>query len=129
MHTKIRPLTAAAMALAFIALTIQPAFSQITLSGTVPVGHAGLVLIQPNNMPKSAGALKFKFAAPQAGAYAFDFCIGPPSNPCGLATSYVVNVPAGEQRLAVVDASAFISNELVVVQGTNTPLPFSVTIE
>jgi len=45
------------------------------------------------------------------------------------ATSYVVNVAAGEQKLALVDASAFITNELVVVQGTNTPLPFSVTIE
>lgn len=52
-----------------------------------------------NKQPKSSGVLKFKFSAPTAGAYAFNFCIGPAANPCGLPTSYVVVVLGSEERL------------------------------
>jgi hypothetical protein len=119
----------ALVALATASLMIQPAFAAITLNGTVPLGQQGLVIIQANKQVKAAGVLKFKFSAPQPGAYAFNFCIGPVSNPCGLPTSYVVVVNGGEERLAVVDASFFTNKVLTVSQGTNTPLPFSVTIE
>ncbi len=109
--------------------TIQPAFAEISLKGDVPVGQQGLVIIQANNQKTASGVLKFKFSAPTAGAYAFNFCIGPATNPCGLSTSYVVVVHGGEERLAVVDASFFQDNVLTVSQGTTNPLPFSITIE
>ena len=124
-----KSLIGATLCLMLVSLIVQPAFAAITLNGTVPVGRAGLVLIQENKQPKTSGVLKFKFSAPQAGAYAFNFCIGPASNPCGLPSSYVVVVPGGEERLAVVDASVFTDKVLTVGQGTNQPLPFSVTIE
>lgn len=129
MKNAIRLFVAAIAVLSLVTLSIQDAFASITLNGTVPTGQAGLVVIQANKQPKSSGVLKFKFSAPTAGAYAFNFCIGPASNPCGLPTSYVVVVPGGEERLAVVDASFFINKVLTVSQGTNNPLPFSVTIE
>jgi hypothetical protein len=115
--------------LSLATLSVQYAFASITLNGTVPTGQAGLVVIQANKQPKSSGVLKFKFSAPAAGAYAFNFCIGPANNPCGLPTSYVVVVPGGEERLVVVDASFFVNKVLTVSQGTTSPLPFSVTIE
>lgn len=124
-----KSLTAGTASLILVSLMAQSAFAAITLNGTVPVGRAGLVLIQANKQPKTSGVLKFKFSAPNAGAYAFNFCIGPAPNPCGLPTSYVVVVHGGEEKLAVVDASVFTNNVLVVAQGTNNPLPFSVTIE
>ena len=129
MNTIRRSLIAGIVVLTLVSLIAQPAFAAITLNGTVPVGPAGLVLIHANKQPKSSGVVKFKFSAPTAGAYAFNFCIGPATNPCGLPTSYVVVVPGGEERLAVVDASFFTDNVLIVSQGTNKPLPFSVTIE
>lgn len=129
MKNAIRLFVAAIAVLSLVTLSIQDAFASITLNGTVPTGQAGLVVIQANKQPKSSGVLKFKFSAPTAGAYAFNFCIGPASNPCGLPTSYVVVVPGGEERLAVVDASFFINKVLTVSQGTNNPLPFAVTIE
>jgi hypothetical protein len=129
MNTIRKSLIAGVAALTLVSLIAQPTFAAITLSGTVPVGRAGLVLIQANRQLKSSGVLKFKFSAPTAGAYAFNFCIGPAANPCGLPTSYVVVVRGGEERLAVVDASVFVDNVLTVGQGTNNPLPFSVTIE
>ena len=102
-----------------LSFTAQTALAAITLSGTVPVGRAGLVLIQANKQTKSSGVLKFKFSAPTPGAYTLSFCIGPASNPCGLPSSYVVTVPGGQERLAVVDASFFTDNVLIVGQGTN----------
>jgi hypothetical protein len=129
MHSLRKSLTAGTVCLILVSLMAQTAFAAITLNGTVPTGRGGLVVIQANKQPKTSGVLKFKFSAPNAGAYAFNFCIGPASNPCGLPTSYVVVVPGGQERLAVVDASVFTNNVLTVSQGTNTPLPFSVTIE
>jgi hypothetical protein len=129
MKNGIRAFLVTAAVLSLATLSVQYAFASITLNGTVPTGQAGLVVIPANKQPKSSGVLKFKFSAPTAGAYAFNFCIGPASNPCGLPTSYVVVVPGGEERLAVVDASFFVNKVLTVSQGTNAPLPFSVTIE
>jgi hypothetical protein len=129
MNTGRKSLIRGVVCLILVSLIAQAAFAAITLNGTVPVGQAGLVVIQANKQPKSSGVLKFKFSAPTAGAYALNFCIGPASNPCGSQTSYVVVVPGGEALLAVVDASVFSDNVLTVGQGTNNPLPFSVTIE
>ncbi|HEX9168142.1 MAG TPA: hypothetical protein VF886_04330, partial [Roseiarcus sp.] len=102
----------------------------ITLNGTIPGSSPdGVVIIQANGENGPGGVLKFKFSAPQAGAYAFNFCIGPASNPCAEASDYVVNVPAGQERLAVVEAGLFKKSILVVTQGTSDDLPFAVTIE
>jgi hypothetical protein len=101
----------------------------ITLNGTIRSGTTPIVILEANEEHGSGGPLKFKFSAPEAGAYALNFCIGPASNPCGLPSSCVVLVPGGQERLAVVDASIFRKNVLVVNQGTATDLPFAVTIE
>jgi hypothetical protein len=121
-----------AVGLVLLAILVQEAFAAIRLSGMVPVGKAGLVILQANKMSATTDTLRFKFSAPafNAGvAYALDFCIGPASNPCGLPTSYVVNVPGGQERLAVVPASIFTDNVLTVGQGTKVPVPFVVTME
>jgi hypothetical protein len=103
----------------------------ITLNGTIPSSSTPLVIIQANGENGPGGILKFKFSAPapQPGGYALSFCIGPASNPCGTSSDYVVNVPAAEERLAVIEAGVFRKSILVVGQGTNDPVPFSVTIE
>jgi hypothetical protein len=107
----------------------------ITLTGTIPVGGKPVVILEPNpQIGSGCCPLKFKFSAPLPNAkapvpYTLNFCIGPASNPCGLPTDFVVVVPGGEERLAVVDASIFKNNVLVVGQGTNVPIPFSVTME
>ena len=102
----------------------------ITLNGAVPGSSSqGVVIINANGESGPGGILKFKFSAPQAGAYAFNFCIGPASNPCGEASDYVVNVPGGQERLGVVEAGVFKKSVLVVTQGTTDDLPFAVTIE
>lgn len=101
----------------------------ITLNGTIPPGGAPVVILEANRESATAGAVKFKFSAPQAGAYSLNFCIGSPDNPCGTSSSYVVQVPGGQERLALVEAGIFRKNVLVVTQGTSEELPFSVTIE
>ena len=101
----------------------------ITLNGTIPPGGGPVVILEANGENGTGGPVKFKFSAPQAGAYELGFCIGPASNPCGLSTSYIVNVPGGQERLALVEASIFKTNVLVVSQGTSAELPFSVTME
>ena len=66
----------------------------ITLNGTIPgSSSAEVVIIDANGESGPGGILKFKFSAPQAGAYTFNFCIGPASNPCGEDNDYVVSVP------------------------------------
>lgn len=124
-----RNLLRIAVALVVSAVFVHDVFAYITLNGTVPVSRTGVVILQANKQTGATGALKFKFSAPAPGAYALSFCIGPATNPCGLPTSYVVQVPGGQERLAVVDAAIFANNVLVVGQGTTRPLPFSVTIE
>lgn len=101
----------------------------ITLNGTIPPGGAPVVILEANGESGTHGPIKFKFSAPQAGAYSFNFCIGPPSNPCGTSSSYVVQVPGGQERLALVDAGIFKKNALVVTQGTSEELPFSISME
>lgn len=129
MKTAMRILVVAAVTFALTLTSVQQAFASISLNGTVSAGGKPVVIIQANNQTGATGVLKFKFSAPTAGSYTFNFCIGPVANPCGLATSYVVVVPGGQERLAVVDASIFKNNVLVVGQGTNQSLPFAVTIE
>ena len=103
----------------------------ITLNGTIPgtTPPQAVVIIEANGGSGPGGILKFKFSAPQAGAYALNFCIGPASNPCGTTSDYVVSVPGGQERLAVVEASVFKKSVLVVTQGTTDDLPFAVTME
>lgn len=103
----------------------------MTLNGTIPATDppTSVVILEANGERGTGGPLKFLFSAPMPGSYALNFCIGPATNPCGLPTSYVVVVPGGEQRLAVVDAGIFKNNVLVVGQGTSGPVPFAVTIE
>ncbi len=133
MKTAMRALLAIVIALALSAVFVQKAFAYITLNGIVPVGRAGLVILQAHKQSgTTTDTLKFKFSAPAFNAgvrYALSFCIGPATNPCGLPTSYVVEVPGGEERLAVVPASVFEKNVLTVGQGTARPVPFAVTIE
>ena len=101
----------------------------ITLNGTIPSGGTPVVIIEANGENGPGGILKFKFSAPQAGAYALGFCIGPATNPCGTSSDYVVNVPGGQERLAIVEGAVFRNSVLVVTQGTSTDQPFSVTVE
>jgi len=101
----------------------------ITLNGTIPPGRTPVVIIQANGEKGPRGILKFKFSAPQAGAYELGFCIGPASNPCGTSSDYVVSVQGGQERLAIIEAGVFRNSVLVVTQGTSTDQPFSVTVE
>jgi len=132
MNDATKTLSIIAVGLVLLAILVQEAFAAITLSGKVPLGSAGLVILQANKMSATTDTLKFKFSAPAFNAgvpYTLNFCIGPASNPCGLATSYVVVVPVGHEQLAVVPASIFTDNVLTVSQGTKVPVPFAVTIE
>jgi hypothetical protein len=105
----------------------------ITLNGTIPPSEpvTPVVIIQANGESGPGGPLKFLFSAPAPtpGGYVLSFCIGPAENPFGSPTSYIVNVPASQGQLAVVDAGIFKNNVLVVSQGTRDTIPFSVTIE
>src|ERR1700686_3065906 len=130
MKSVMRALLAIVVALALSALFVQEAFAYITLNGMVPVGQAGLVILQAHKQSGATDTLKFKFSAPSFNAgvkYVINFCIGPATNPCGLPTSYVVPVPGGEERLAVVPASIFEKSVLTVGHGTSRPVPFAVT--
>ena len=95
----------------------------------MPSSSTGVTVIQANGETGPGGILKFKFSAPQAGAYTMNFCIGPASNPCGTASDYAASVPGGQERLAVIEAGVFRNSVLVVTQGTSSNLPFAVTIE
>jgi hypothetical protein len=132
MKTGIKALIAITVAFALAIVYVPQARAYITLNGMVPVGRAGMVILQAHKQAGTTDTLKFKFSAPSfdAGvAYVLSFCIGPTANPCGQPTSYVVQVPGGEERLAVVPSSVFVNNVLVVGQGTTRPVPYSVTIE
>jgi hypothetical protein len=132
MKITLRTVLAVTVALGLSFLFARQAFAFITLNGTIPAGTTPVVILKANNEPGATGVIKFKFSAPAHDAgvpYALSFCIGPASNPCGLPTSYVVEVPGGQERLAVVNANVFATNVLVVGQGTKRPVPFAVTIE
>jgi hypothetical protein len=135
MKTVLRAPLAIVVALALSALFVQKAFAYITLNGIVPVSNKGLVILQAykgsgaDKEGGGTGMLKFKFSAPAFDAgvkYVLAFCIGTATNPCGV---YSVEVPGGEERLAVVPASFLEKNVLTVSQGTKRPVPFAVTIE
>jgi hypothetical protein len=108
----------------------EKALAQITTSGTLPPATT-IVLIQATKQGKLTGLVKFKFSAPQgpSGGYSLGFCIGPAANPCGMRDSYKVDVPGGEERLAIVDASMFVANVLVVGNPTASSLPYTVQME
>lgn len=133
MKSATRTLSAMAIALALTSLFVQEARAFITLNGVVHGGGTGLVILQAHKLSAGTGTLKFKFSAPTFNAgtnYVLDFCIGPAANPCQSdTTSYIVKVPVGEERLAVVDGNVFANNVLVVATGTTKPVPFSVMIE
>ena len=127
-----RTLIAAIVTVVVSAICIHEAHAYITLNGMGPVGRTGTVILQAHKQSGMTDTMKFKFTAPSfnAGvAYVLSFCICPSTNPCGLPTSYVVNVPGGEERLAVVPSSLLTNNVLIVTQGTTRPVPYSVTIE
>jgi hypothetical protein len=133
MKSIMRALFAMVVAFTLPTLFVQQAYAYITLNGVVHSGGNGLVILQAHKLSGGTGTLKFKFSAPTFNAgtrYVLDFCIGPAANPCQSATtSYIVQVPVGEERLAVVDANVFANNVLVVATGTTKPVPFSVTME
>jgi hypothetical protein len=122
---------AVAFAAALFVTDISRALASLTLSGSHPGGVTPVVILQAHGQTGASGVVKLLFAAPTAGAYTMNFCVGPAANPCGFAppTSYVVSVPGGQQRLAVISAAQLASNVLVVTQGTGSSKPYTVSIE
>lgn len=105
----------------------------ITLNGTIPTGGKPVVILEASPNIGSGCPLKFLFSAPLPDAqapvaYALEFCIGPAANPL-QSPALSVNVPGGQQRLAVVDPGIFKNNVLAVGQGTSASIPFTVTVE
>ena len=122
------PRLVAALVLVCLMMNSVPSFATLTMSGTLTGGQT-LLIIQPNNSTNAAtGVLKFKFSAPTAGAYSLGFCIGPVANPCGSA-AYFVSVQGGHTQLAVVNASIFNGNELVIENPTSSSVGYSVSME
>jgi hypothetical protein len=124
----------------------QGTLAQLHITGRVPVGapgsNGGIVVVLPSTQTGGntnytvSGLLKFKFRAPTAASvthvpYNLGFCVGPPANPCGLATSIVVSVAGGGPgTFALIDASAFANgNVLAVVNPTSTPVQFDIELE
>jgi hypothetical protein len=108
-----------------------PAFAY-TIGGVIPPSAPTKPVVIHLHQPIPPGKILFRFYAPKVNAgtpYSLDFCIGPSFNPCGLPTSTDVTVPAGQQRLLIVDVNVFAHNILVVEQGTKKPVPYSVTVE
>jgi hypothetical protein len=105
-----------------------PAFAY-TISGTIPPGRTPVVINL--HKPIGPGLVKFKFSAPSVNAgvrYVVGFCIGKRTNPCGMPTSRVVNVPQGQVRSASFPSTLFSTNILVAGQGTRVPVPYSVQV-
>jgi hypothetical protein len=106
-----------------------PPSTPIRLTGTALPGQT-VVLLQEDMLARFAGVVRFRFSAPAGGPdYMMGFCIGHRDNPCGTATSHVVNVPGGGESLDAVDASFLKDKILTVGHSTNKSLPYSVTIE
>jgi hypothetical protein len=100
-----------------------------TLSGTIPSGPTNETVI--NLHPLEKGNITFVFSAPPVPAgvrYALTYCIGPKNNPCNSPLSHVVTVTEGEMRTITTDALVFDCSELVVGQGTNVAVPYSVEV-
>jgi hypothetical protein len=127
MKLAIKAIVATAGLCAFAA----PAFAY-TISGVIPPSAPPKPVVVHLHQPIPPGKILFRFYAPKVNAgvpYAVDFCIGPTFNPCGLATSTDVTVPAGQQRLLIVDTNVFAHNILVAGQGTKKPVPYVITVE
>ncbi|HWA76437.1 MAG TPA: hypothetical protein VG937_29065 [Polyangiaceae bacterium] len=131
MKSLVRTLFGISLAAAYFVTDVPRALASLTLSGSLPGGTTPVVILQAHGQTSATGVVKLLLSAPTAGAYALNFCVGPASNPCGFSppTSYVVNVPGGQQRLAVISAAQLASNVLVVAQGTTSAKPYTVTIE
>lgn len=112
--------------------TFHGAFAQELIVGTVSGGTPAIVIpANANNVAQGlSGLLKFKFTAVKAGAYDITFCIGPASNPCGLATSIVYEVAGGTAVFALINASVFDhGNVLAAAVGTASPVEYEVSLE
>jgi len=120
--------------------------AQLHITGTVPVGapgsNGGIAIVLPSTQMANntnyavSGLLKFRFRAPTPAStthvqYTLAFCVGPPSNPCGLSTSIAVRVNGGgPATFALIDASAFAGgNVLGIVNPTSVPVQFEVDLE
>lgn len=124
----------------------QSALAQLHIVGTVPVGapgsNGGIVIVLPTTQKAdhtnytAGGLLKFRFRAPTPAstthvAYVMGYCVGPATNPCGLATSIVVSVAGGgAPTFALIDASAFADgNVLAAVNPTSVPIRFEIDLD
>jgi hypothetical protein len=115
---------AAALPLCFA--SFRDVMASMTLHGTVPGGPEGVIILKAHKHGGATDTLKFRFSAPQPGSYSLSFCIGPAASPC---LGYVVEVPGGQERLAVIPAAALTDKVLMVGHGTNALYPFAVTME
>jgi uncharacterized membrane protein YedE/YeeE len=129
MRKVMRSLAAVAMALACSVFQIPTASAALSLQGTTTSNMRPTTVIKANSQAAATGVLKFLFSAPSAGSYSLTFCItSDPANLCGSG-SYVVTVPGGQQRLAVVNAAAFADGALTVYANNSAAYPYSVTVE
>jgi hypothetical protein len=106
-----------------------PSMAAQTFTGVLPPGTKEKIL--PVKLPAKPTQWHFRFYAPPVNAgvnYALGFCVGPRSNPCGLHSDIDFTVPKGQTRLATLSSTLFKTRVLTVGQGTNRPVPFSVTI-
>jgi hypothetical protein len=119
------------LAAAFFVTDVPRASATLSVSGSHPGGATPVVILPAHGQTAATGVVKLLFSAPTVGAYTMNFCVGPATNPCGFAppTSYVVTVPGGQQRLAVISAAQLATNVLAVTQGTASAKPFTVSVE
>jgi hypothetical protein len=104
----------------------------MTLKGTIlPTNPQVILDAHPDIVPPRP--VKITVSAPSKAPvpYELSFCIGPRTNPCGMPPpqSYVLLVPGGEERTAVVDSGIFKDKVLAVGQGTAVAIEYIVTIE
>ena len=109
-------------------MTTQETLAKLNLSGTVPpASQVVLIPANPRGVPK--GVLKLKLTSAVGGA-TLGFCVGPAANPCGDATSFVVNVPPGESKLAVINAADFANGAVLIVNNpTASTVGYGINIE
>jgi len=125
-----RPTLSAVVAVVVLTgvMTTHKTLAKLNLSGTIPPSGS-VVLIPANSRGVPKGVLKLKLSSPDGGA-SLNFCVGPAANPCGDATSFVVNVLPGESKLAVINAADFANGAVLTVgQGTFSTVGYSVSIE
>ena len=117
------------LVIAAAALIMQgQASAQLKITGTlnpdetrviIPANHRG-------GLTSATGVISFHFVSAVGGAI-LNFCVGPASNPCGVASSFVVTLGPGQESFAVVNNAEFLhGNVLVVGQGTTSSVGFTV---